>query len=94
MLAEGGARVLDACAAVLSWGMPGHPVDGGGGRWSPLKVRRIHEHCAAWARVIDFHPVSLSAIKILHAQLPGIAGHDFLTVTITTLQHGMHSLSA
>ena len=40
MLAKGGTQVLDACATVLSWGTPGNPVDGGGGRWSPLMVRR------------------------------------------------------
>ena len=40
MLVEGDTRVLDACATVLSWGTPGNPVDGGGGRWSPLMVRR------------------------------------------------------
>ena len=39
VLAEGDTRVLDACATVLSWGTPGMPADGGGGRWSPLMVR-------------------------------------------------------
>ena len=38
---EGDTRVLDACAAVLGWGTPGCTVDGGGGRWSPIMVRRI-----------------------------------------------------
>ena len=32
VLAEGGTRVLDACATVLGWGTPGSPVDGGAGR--------------------------------------------------------------
>ena len=39
VLPEGDTRVLDACAAVLGWGTPGCPADGGGGRWSPLMVR-------------------------------------------------------
>ena len=30
LLADGDTRVLDACAAVLTWGTPGGPVDGGG----------------------------------------------------------------
>ena len=44
LVAEGDTRVLDTCATVLSWGTPGGPVDGGGGRWSPLMVRRGQEH--------------------------------------------------
>ena len=46
LVAEGDTRVLDTCATVLSWGTPGGPVDGGGGRWSPLMVRRGQEHCS------------------------------------------------
>ena len=40
VLPEGDTRALDACATVLGWGTPGCPTDGGGGRWSPLMVRR------------------------------------------------------
>ena len=40
VLPEGDTRVLDTCAAVLGWGTPGCPADGGGGRWSPIMVRR------------------------------------------------------
>ena len=39
VLPEGDTRTLDACAAVLSWGTPGCPADGGGGRQPPLMVR-------------------------------------------------------
>ena len=39
VLPKGDTRVLDACTTVLSWGTPGCPADGGGGRWSPLMVR-------------------------------------------------------
>ena len=46
LLKEGDTRVLDTCATVLSWGMPGAPVDGGGGRQSPLMVRHAQEHCS------------------------------------------------
>ena len=42
VLGESATRVLDACATVLGWGTPGSPVDGGGGRWSPIMVRRSH----------------------------------------------------
>ena len=44
LVAEGDTRVLDTCTTVLSWGTPDGPVDGGGGRWSPLMVRRGQEH--------------------------------------------------
>jgi hypothetical protein len=40
VLPEGDARALDVCAAVLRWGTPGAPADGGGGAWSPLMARR------------------------------------------------------
>ena len=43
---KGDSRVLDICATVLTWGTPGGPVDGGGGRWSPLMVRRGQERCS------------------------------------------------
>ena len=39
-------RMLDTCATVLSWGTPGSPVDGGGGRWPPLMVRSRSCHAA------------------------------------------------
>ena len=39
VLPEGDARALDVCAAVLRWGTPGAPADGGGGAWSPLMAR-------------------------------------------------------
>ena len=45
LVAEGDTRALDTCATVLAWGTPGGPVDGGGGRWPPLMVRRGQEHC-------------------------------------------------
>ena len=42
LLADGDARVLDTCAAVLTWGT--HGGHGGGGRWPPLMVWRGQEH--------------------------------------------------
>ena len=48
VLPEGDARVLDACVTVLSWGTPGKPADGGGGRWSPIMVRRSRDTAHAW----------------------------------------------
>ena len=45
LVAEGDTRMLDTCATVLTWGTPDGPVDGGGGRWSPLMVRRGQAHC-------------------------------------------------
>ena len=46
LVAEGDTRTLDTCTTVLSWGTPGGPVDGGGGRWAPLKVRQGQERCS------------------------------------------------
>ena len=46
LVAEGDTRTLDTCATVLGWGTPGGPVDGGGGRWAPLKVRQGQERCS------------------------------------------------
>ena len=48
VLPEGDARVLDAFTTVLSWGTPGSPADGGGGRWSPIMVRYIRHAAHAW----------------------------------------------
>ena len=46
LVAEGDTRVLDTCSMVLTWGTPGAPVDGGGGRWPPLMVRRGQARCS------------------------------------------------
>ena len=61
LLAEGDTRVLDVCAAVLRWGTPGGPVDGGGGRQPPLKVRSAAD--ARASRALGLHSLSLLSGK-------------------------------
>ena len=65
--------MLDTCATVLSWGTPGAPVDGGGGRWSPIMVRRGQENCsealfqislsAAGKRAMQAHSGCMRALR-------------------------------
>jgi hypothetical protein len=66
LVAEGDTRTLDTCATVLAWGTPGGPVDGGGGRWPPLMVRRGQEHCCE-----ALFQLSLSAVG-----KPAMRAHD------------------
>ena len=75
LLPEGDTRVLDVCATVLRWGTPGGAVDGAGGRWPPLMVRRaavVSARAAPGVRLAGWPMPSLAcALQVRRAQEHG-----------------------